>query len=208
MQFNPYEVLGVQPDATISEIQSAYRKESLKHHPDRKGDSNQFKAVSEARDILVDPARRMKFDQTGETEHDPTNEVESIIAPMLAEAFAQDSRDPIRMICDRLAARRSDFEDSNDKLSSGIKKLSDKIEKFKLKNNSTSNVDGREFVIANLTNGLNQMHSTIDSNKQQIELMTECLAFLNDLQFQTESTYRTSPFAVPNNRMNQFVTSW
>lgn len=30
---NPYEVLGIEPDATADDVKSAYRKQALKHHP-------------------------------------------------------------------------------------------------------------------------------------------------------------------------------
>jgi len=30
---NPYEVLGIELDATADDIKSAYRKQALKHHP-------------------------------------------------------------------------------------------------------------------------------------------------------------------------------
>ena len=40
---NPYETLGVQKDATETEIKKAYRSLSLKHHPDRNQNSEDAK---------------------------------------------------------------------------------------------------------------------------------------------------------------------
>lgn len=47
-QKNPYDILGVQPTASNEEIKKAYRKLSLKHHPDRGGDEEKFKELSAA----------------------------------------------------------------------------------------------------------------------------------------------------------------
>jgi len=47
-QKNPYDILGVQPTTSNEEIKRAYRKLSLKHHPDRGGDEEKFKELSAA----------------------------------------------------------------------------------------------------------------------------------------------------------------
>ena len=41
-----YKVLGVQESSNQDDIKKAYRKLSLKHHPDRGGDAEQFKKIS------------------------------------------------------------------------------------------------------------------------------------------------------------------
>ena len=64
-----YEVLGVSRDATDQELKSAYRKQALKHHPDRNpGDhaaEEKFKEASEAYQVLSDPNKRAAYDRYG-----------------------------------------------------------------------------------------------------------------------------------------------
>ena len=45
----PYQILGVKASASLAEIRSAYKKESLLSHPDKAcGDAERFKRVNEA----------------------------------------------------------------------------------------------------------------------------------------------------------------
>lgn len=58
-----YSILGVQKTASAEDIKKAYRKAAMKHHPDRGGDQQRFKEISEAYDILSDNNKRMQVDQ-------------------------------------------------------------------------------------------------------------------------------------------------
>ncbi|KAF5340998.1 hypothetical protein D9611_006095 [Ephemerocybe angulata] len=58
-----YKILGLSKECTESEIKKAYRRESLKHHPDKGGDEEQFKLVSEAYAVLSDSQKRFRYDQ-------------------------------------------------------------------------------------------------------------------------------------------------
>jgi len=68
----PYEILGVDKNATVKHIKLAYRKLALKHHPDklppnaseseRKAAHSKFAAISNSYEILSDEGRRREYD--------------------------------------------------------------------------------------------------------------------------------------------------
>ena len=56
-----YEVLGVNENSSSDDIKKAYRKLSLKHHPDRGGDIETFKRINEAYQTLGDDQKRNSY---------------------------------------------------------------------------------------------------------------------------------------------------
>lgn len=57
-----YRTLGIEPSATQEQIKEAYKKLVRQHHPDRGGDTELFKKINEAHDILKDPVKREQYD--------------------------------------------------------------------------------------------------------------------------------------------------
>eukprot|EP00934_Nitzschia_sp_Nitz4_P002826 Nitzschia sp. Nitz4//scaffold92_size79448//15354//16391//NITZ4_005386-RA/size79448-processed-gene-0.3-mRNA-1//1//CDS//3329560171//2816//frame0 len=63
--FGYYQTLGVERSASSKEIQKAYRQLARKHHPDKGGNEEDFKQLSEAYDCLSDPDKRKFYDMQG-----------------------------------------------------------------------------------------------------------------------------------------------
>eukprot|EP00670_Eutreptiella_braarudii_P002003 CAMPEP_0174294138 /NCGR_PEP_ID=MMETSP0809-20121228/40738_1 /TAXON_ID=73025 ORGANISM="Eutreptiella gymnastica-like, Strain CCMP1594" /NCGR_SAMPLE_ID=MMETSP0809 /ASSEMBLY_ACC=CAM_ASM_000658 /LENGTH=196 /DNA_ID=CAMNT_0015395381 /DNA_START=21 /DNA_END=608 /DNA_ORIENTATION=+ len=63
-----YDLLGVQPTATESEIKRAYRNLALQYHPDKAGAEGveTFKTIREAYDVVGDADKRRLYDLYGE----------------------------------------------------------------------------------------------------------------------------------------------
>jgi len=66
-----YSVLGVSRNAETSEIRSAYKQLAKEHHPDKGGDPEKFKELSQAHEILSDEGRRKMYDMTGNVSDQP-----------------------------------------------------------------------------------------------------------------------------------------
>lgn len=63
-----YKILGVERGASEEEIKKAFRRLAHQHHPDKAGgDTEKFKEVNEAYQVLSDKQKKSQYDQFGQT---------------------------------------------------------------------------------------------------------------------------------------------
>ncbi|KAF2259488.1 heat shock protein DnaJ, partial [Lojkania enalia] len=66
-----YDLLGVEKGVSEEEVRAGYRRTAVRNHPDKFPEEEREKAnermmrINAARDVLVDPARRRVYDETG-----------------------------------------------------------------------------------------------------------------------------------------------
>lgn len=63
-----YDELKLSADCTFDDIKQQYRILAMTHHPDKGGDVEKFQKIKFAYEVLSDPVRRKKYDDTASTE--------------------------------------------------------------------------------------------------------------------------------------------
>mgnify|MGYP003365291984 FL=1 len=70
-----YDILGIQPEATPTEIKKAYRRKAMETHPDKHPDDpdaqRKFQDVGEAYQVLSDESLRKRYDEFGKDDAVP-----------------------------------------------------------------------------------------------------------------------------------------
>lgn len=91
-----YSILGISKNASESDIRKAYKKQSMKHHPDRGGDEEEFKKVNEAYQTLSDPQKKSAYDNPQPNTHYRSHSgnfddtfVNDIMSQMFGQGFAR-----------------------------------------------------------------------------------------------------------------------
>lgn len=90
MRINYYEVLGVERSASEAEIRERFRKIAREQHPDRFKDSEKaaaelrFQTLTEAMNVLTNPARRKQHDAEIGSQAKPTTDLTQVAKAYLS----------------------------------------------------------------------------------------------------------------------------
>jgi DnaJ-class molecular chaperone len=67
--FKLYEILQVNNNASQEDIKKKFKKLAVQHHPDKGGDVDKFKEITNAYEILSDDNKRKQYDMIGDNEN-------------------------------------------------------------------------------------------------------------------------------------------
>jgi DnaJ-class molecular chaperone len=184
---NPYDELEVPTNANEREIKKAYKRSAAKHHPDKStGDTQKFQVIKLAYDVLSDPQRRAKFDETGDID---TNRKGNPIEERLTQLFTsiinseQFTGDIVNNAVDIVNKSLGDLVSAIDKSQSKITKLEKRLGRV-----SVSDGDNMFEII--LSSNIGQLKSQVSKMSDEQSTMN---GVLERLKLYTDESPESPP---------------
>jgi curved DNA-binding protein CbpA len=187
---NPYDVLGVGPDADDDEIRKAYRAKAKKAHPDGGGDADKFGELTVAYGCLSDPRSRAYYDAKGEI---PKPEMGSsmsqaltIATDMINTVFRTIEQrnmdieqfdilgDALKLLAEHIANNQAE----NHRRDKGAEKLERLAKKFKAKRGKVNRIS--PILMAQAAD----LRRAIDQTERMLETMGMARDLLEDHNFE------------------------
>lgn len=195
---NLYAILNVEPTASQNDIKKAYRRLAQVNHPDKNHGNKEAKAkmqdIQRAYDILGDPERRKRYDETGATQDGPTTF--TIAREQLAMLFVQmadnkdaDSFDFKKGARDTINAMITDMKGKITLLQRSLRNIEKARKRLKRK------TEGEPFLIQVLDAHMRQTKEKIAHHENNIEVAGIMLKMLDDYEYEVEAeTQRPQTF--------------
>lgn len=190
-----YTDLGIEPDAPPPDIKSAHRRAVKRLHPDNgeTGDREKFEIVQRAFMILSDPAKRQRYDETGQFDDQPDNRMAQMTAHImgafdqaLAEIGAEfEHVDVIARTKSYLTMRRGQLIQSKDRLDQEIAQHLKLLGRVKFKGT------GLNPISATLNERIRNLEANARNADQEATAMQASIAYLDFYGF--DFTPRQSP---------------
>jgi len=184
-----YSILGVEKDATEAQIKKAYRKLAMDKHPDKNPDSPratfEFQELNEAYEVLIDPERRRKYEETGSTDNKAFDFLfNQFVSQHVNEMMSRDES-----LLESTDMMKEIIRDTNNKIDAmkqfiaDVKK--DRAKAVKLKKRITKKGDDNVFATM-IQNHINEHDKLIAGNEQQIKDYSIILEMLSDYNYRVD----------------------
>ena len=198
-----YAVLGVSRDADQKTIRRAFRKSARGAHPDGGGSVEAFNELRAAYDVLSDPTRRRRYDETGEfgePNADPHRKklIEILSLGLdqallkLSSASKNDSdADLVRLMIEALATKRLEF--------------SKQLSSFERARDDARRIEDR-FLVAEGDNLMTTVVADrIAACENQIELLSERVKLIDEALTILHSTRFDAPLKLTSGQNHTYT---
>lgn len=205
MTFNPYEVLDVPRTASPAEIKRAYRKKAKQSHPDAGGTSEEFTRLAHSQLILLDPARRERFDRSGTIDPtEPDNALSravSITVGFLASVVQQHvmSGGPDPTQVDLIAEASRAFKQNLESFAKERKKIerhADKLAAVEKRLRTRKKTPGSDFLRQALVMQLATVRQPLHEIEKNAQGFRDALLLLDDFSFEVDKVVDAYGFSM------------
>lgn len=193
MNKNPYDILGVEPDATPDEIKKAYKDKAKLYHPDiTKDDGEAFKELTWAYEILSNADQKTYYDQFGQDPNSEEAARTNIIMNSLCKIFDDIAQnlspdeleryDLIGTMKKAIKQKISDIERFIEQLNKSkqkVEKLRDTIEKRLKKKKPT----GPNFFLETLNKKISNIEADIKGQNNMLDIAKGMYDTVNEYDF-------------------------
>lgn len=181
---NPYEILEIEIEATSEEVKKAYRKLSMKHHPDQGGDETKFIEINLSYRILSDPEKRKIYDRDGIIMDESPEYINNVIKSRLASIL--ESWLDAKLKGEKVPMKQF-FQQGLDRAISQIKNanadFNRKIEKLKhIRENVTCKAESN-MLYHMIDERLKTLHMSIEHNKKEEQIFIGLKEAVKDYDF-------------------------
>lgn len=193
---DPYQELGVSKGADAGAVKRAYQRRARETHPDKGGDTAKFQRVNAAYRLLDDPARRARYDKTGESGEDVTSEgarLLAIIASLVLGVLSLpdidvNTTDVVRVVRRRIESDIAGVEANRAELRKRVNRIERALKRVRRRG------DGENMLTGILNNEIEKLKHGIVQNDDNIALAHKLLKFLDDYEYLVDPPPQSATF--------------
>jgi curved DNA-binding protein CbpA len=179
-----YATLGVPRSATADEIRKAYVAAAKRIHPDAGGGAVEFVELQAAYDVLSDPERRQRYDETGDTDADADNATAmalelacQVLAKVLSEVQDPTRVDLVARMVSVLSQAAIECEQAAKAAEANAQRLEKVVKRFKRKSKKPSPL------VAMLQKQINQLGLVARAQRGELPKITRAIEVVRDHEF-------------------------
>lgn len=183
---NLYDILGVSVDADEATIKKAYRKKAQTVHPDKEtGDTEAFKELVAAYEVLMDAERRKFYDDTGQVKNQSNEQRNKLLQDMIALIFRMIDTYDIQY-SNILDAARDVIAEGERKQKTEIERVAESIVEREDVMARLTCKGGEDFLSQAIASDIAARRKGIESMKQHMETAKGLRDMLDQYEYRTD----------------------
>jgi len=179
-----YDILGIHKGATDKEIKDGYKAQAKLHHEDVGGTTEAMVEINKAYAVLRDPAKRARYDQTGEEE---IPSIQTTFDQLIQQIFTKivfsvdaTNNDIIKIFLDNINALILDRKSQIKKLEAQLSSVESVLDRLTTK--------GNQQIHRIMMNNESELIKQIAVHESGVIDLEACLRFLNDYQYRVDES--------------------